>query len=348
MPLAQLYQQAPMRDYAELPYGLIDAMGHEGYLRAMEQQRQLDESAKIYNRQVVNEANPAIIQQQQLANQQQQYMMPTYEAQGLTAKEEIKAGLPYQKAQTGLATQRATQATQENERAKQLAIAPTVGPTAKAQAEAAQNQTELFNFYTGITSPEFRHLVQQAEKDKSGAKAYVAKRFGKWAPQLNALIDKHGPTAALDMFISQLEQAMQRQSLADPAHYRKIAEIQETGAQNARVAGLKQLPEKEYDQFIEAYMLVNPKATRLDAHKAWITARYQPSTTQTFIGPDGKPLFIEQTTKNGGAPQAGGTAVPKTIVIQGTTYEVLGVAPDGSVRIKDPKTGRTGIYNPSK
>ena len=36
----------------------------------------------------------------------------------------------------------------------------------------------------------------------------------------------------------------------------------------------------------------------------------------------------------------------KKITVQGATYDVLGTNKDGSMKIRDPKTGRTGIYRP--
>ena len=95
MGLEQLSYANPLQQLGNLPLGYQGAM----YQPLMQQYQQEEGLRSLYNKQATEGMNPALIQNQQLANQQLQALMPTHQLAGQTAQEQMNIGHTYIKKQ---------------------------------------------------------------------------------------------------------------------------------------------------------------------------------------------------------------------------------------------------------
>lgn len=110
-----------------------------------------------------------------------------------------------------------------------------------------------------------------------------------------------------------------------------------------QVADIKSAPEKFDTRAVKAIM-GQYGVSEAEAIQRYILMK-NPATV--FKTPEGVPYAIEDRVPSGsvGQPQPG-AAPAKTIQVNGVSYEVLKTNPDGSYKIKNPKTGQTGTYTP--
>ncbi len=320
--LQSLYQEQPMKDYFNLGMGAVEGMGYEGYNRAMARQIEQNRLIDMYNQQVVDKANPALIEHQRLANQQQQYMMPTYEEQGMAAKSKMTTPDYYSTARAAeVAKNRAAQAESMNNFAGQQASAPFVAPTTVATAQAAQTAAEgsadtaaTTRMYQVLTDPRMVNVSDTEAKD------YINKRFPNQAKQINALIDKHGFRKAAQMLAEQLKGL----ALLDPKYIQEANKPQ--SQQNL----------DPYALALEAARIrLGPNASKDDVTELAfnLLALRQPSaqpsasteTRRLVQNPDGTYSLVKEKTNTPGiAPE------PAKEVTIPTGAKALGKAPPGT------------------
>lgn len=339
MPLEQLYAKSPMEQFEGLSLGSLMGMQPEEFGQYKTRQQEYNQQIDELNRRAT-EMNPQLIQRERLANQQQQYMMPTYEAQGKKAQAEMGSNLYPTEVASKIAGFGAATAKSNVEEATNKAVLPYAGPAAGAEAKTKMQLNQLDQTITAVNG--FN------ETDPAKVKAIIQQEVPTAAKWILPVIDNQGIEPARKLILSMLDEQRNYLIYRDPKHLQKMQEImaQVQGQKDVAgiTAGAKTAAEKEYSAFIDAYLTVHPKATRLEAHEAWISARYQPD--KTIIGPNGKPIFIEQKT-GATAPTTPAAAgqVPQ-VTIDGVKYDVIGKNQDGSIKIKDPKTGKTGTYRP--
>jgi len=326
MPLAQLYSATPLESYGKLPYGLVQGMGAEGYQQALGRQREFEQAYSDYNQQVINEANPALIESQRLTNKQQQYMMPTYEAQGVAAQTKLKTpgyfdaatqaeltGFGKTSAENKLATETAT---------GQLGTAQNI---ARNASETQNMVTALQRLYTAVTSP---HLTEQ---ELVGGVEKLAPRLLPWVKQSIATAG----LAKTQELVSQMVYKQQEQlALSDPKHIQgralegvKVAGHNIDPVALARAAAISKLGKNasEYDIARETFSLL---ALRTPAGQP-ITSEKQ---TRIVQNNDGTVSFVEETVKTPGNQPAAGTAQPAAAaqVKVPAGWVVIGKAPPGT------------------
>lgn len=182
----------------------------------------------------------------------------------------------------------------------------------------------------------------------------------RWEAGKQELADKYGPEIAqkIPPFSPQEADKLVRKVLS-PKEYMEnqrkaeytrglLARPAKTSAAattvNAKLAAIKQLnldPEEEAAA-IQAVVGARAKPGGRDAAQADAIARYKaqyPLNPLTGQPPKGAPSFDEFMQMNQPAQPTKARTTPEG-------FEIIGENPDGSLKVRDPKTGRTGTYRP--
>lgn len=223
MPLAQLYGGSPMAEYASLPWGAQVALAQD----YKDRQQVYTNLQDVYNKQVTSEYNPQEISRMGLANQQQEYMMPTYEAQGMAAQAKMDTPDYYgASARADVSGFGVTQAENANKRTEATAMAPYVSETATTKAQTGQTKAyteqqvaQMQQMVTALSNPrilnasdaEVTAWVRQRMPNQSASFEKGMKQAGGWA--------KFAP-----IYQAQLNAALQQTASSDPKHMQEMAQ----------------------------------------------------------------------------------------------------------------------------
>ena len=324
MPLEQLYTKSPMEEYAALPFGIRWGMGMDEFQGYESRQKERDALIQRFNRQAVEKYNPALIEQQNLANQQQQYMMPTYQAQGMEAKGKMNTPNYYgAKAESELVGFGAKLAEDKNKIKAAEADAPFIKPIAEAK-----RQSELA--YAKLTST--RNTISSFDGTPEEAIEFIQTKLPKSATYWVKMIQDKGLEPARAMMLShldnQIEHTIQGILKADPTHRMKIAEQASNPKGSINNAELALMaaggdPKKALEllnaqgntseaavvQVARAYAAAehrtNITAADLDKARTQIIApSVKQTTTNLQVGPNGLPVKVETAVSGPGGGQA--------------------------------------------
>jgi hypothetical protein len=232
MPLQSLYQEAPLKEYMDLGPGAMMGLGQESFNAALGRQQERNSLVDVYNQQAVNEYNPAEVSRMGLANQQQEYMMPTYQAQGEEAKAKMEMpGFYNESARAKMAGFSADAAAKTNEQiaseAQKPFVAANVGDTADTAAKVAKLQN-------------YRLAVNAFQGSPEQALAMIQKFDPATAKWIKPVIEQQGLEPARKHILSMLDEVISSHAKSD------IKYIQETSKE-----ALKQGNKSETD--IEFY-----------------------------------------------------------------------------------------------
>lgn len=210
-----------MEEYAALPWGVRWGLGQSGAQDYRTRQQERDKLVDIYNSQAVNEYNPAEIynrnltnRQQELANKQQEYLMPTFKALGIEANTKMDTPGFYQSSiDATQATNNAMRAAKENERVASEAQLPHVGALAGAQAEQKSRVTQLENFRSAVNA-----FDGSAEEAAAWLQAKAPKIYG-W---IGSVLKNKGIEPARRDLLYWIDEQLKSEYLRDSAHIRAV------------------------------------------------------------------------------------------------------------------------------
>ena len=223
--------------------------------------------------------------------------------------------------------------------------APEHMPTAQAYAEQARKRQmeqqqrineELWAAFGGAKSDADMEAGKAYLKER-GAPDQVLKNIPPYSPQAIDRLARMalGPKEYME---HQRKAEYTRGLLARPAKTSAAATTV-----NAKIAAIKQLnlDPGEEAAAIQAVVGARAKPGGRDAAQADAIARYKaqyPLNPLTGQPPKGAPSFEEFMQMNQPA-QPKARTTPEG-------FEIIGENPDGSLKVRDPKTGRTGTYRP--
>lgn len=362
--LEQLYNKSPMEQYGDLSWGLRMGMRPEEFGQYQTRQQEYDRRIDELNRRAT-ELNPHIVEQQRLANQQQQYLMPTHQAMGEAAK--AKMATPnYFQGQAGSELAGFGKAGAEANLAAATArgSTPTAEGIASAQGQTNKIAADLQRIVIGLTN---------SEANPEYLPQFLSSLDPPQAQQIKKLIDTTGLAGARDKFVKGITQM----SLIDPKHIQARdleankavtpkapnewsvlldaanGDPAATKAWNMHVAQNPSASKAAVIQLAEGYARAAGRKTpnTEDYDKANRVVQVMESVVKVeklVKDPKtGQVNLVTETTKGQGTQGGGAQPQPgegKQLTIDGVVYEVIGANPDGSIRIRDPKTGRTGTY----
>lgn len=221
MPLQNLYNTSPLAEFDKLSLGAHLGMSPQMARTYLDRQAGYERLQDLYNTQSVEKYNPAEIRRMELANEQQAYMMPTYQEQGKAAQSKMDTPSYYTAARRADVTgYEAEAAENKNKQVASAAKAPYIQPTTVATAETnldtavtTKNTAETQKLYQMLTDPRITNIT------KEEAVKYVQERFPNQAQKVIPLILKYGVTPTATMFAKHLVQ----QTEIDPKYIHAAA-----------------------------------------------------------------------------------------------------------------------------
>jgi len=319
MPLQSLYNTSPLAEFDKLSLGAHLGMSPQMARNYLDRQTEYENLQNLYNAQVVEQYNPAEIRRMQLANEIEQYKMPTYQAQGMEAQSKMDTPGYYTAAHAAdVAGFQAKKAEDKNKLAGFTAAAPYVQPTTVATSEAGLNTAQTAQD-TAITTKLYQVLTDPnlIKVPKQEAIAYVQKRFPNQAQKIIPLIEKYGTKVAADMIANQLKQ----QVYIDPSYIKEQAKASSAG-QPASVIQLAYA-------YAHAAGRTTPTAEDLEKASKQVMVT-ETRSSELKVGPDGRPILVQTSSKGPDTAKAPAAATPATPVVIPKGYKALGKAPPGT------------------
>lgn len=322
MPLEQLYQDAPMKEWMDYGPLMTQAVGPEGYQYARQRQVERDALIDKLNRQAVEEYNPEEVSRQRLANQQQQYMMPTYEAQGMAAQAQIDTPNYFQQsANTNLTGFGAKSAENINTQTKAEAQRPYIVPTEKIEGDRKVQIGKLQNAI--ITVQNFQGTAEEALP-------VLQKHAPAIARWIEPVLKTQGLEPARALVLQALEQGWRNIALLDPAHMREMDKIKQEGQYNKSGSASEAAVVQLARQYARAAGRDYPNQVDLDRANRQVQV-IETTTKAETVAPaaDGKGVTRTTTTtagqQGGKASTAGGLTTG-----QASGTEPVALAPAGT------------------
>lgn len=336
-----MYGTSPMEQFDKLSLGSLLAMTPEEAAGYKTRQRGYDTLMDKYNQQVINEANPALIEnqrlqnlQQGLTNQQLEALMPTHKASGAAAQALLDTTDYYKtQAQNAMLGQ---QVTGEEQQQKLTGLKAQAPYTAQIAGDTAQQNAQIAragSMAALLLSPE----IQKATEPE--AVEWVMSRMPNQADKILPLIQKHGVTKAAKMFAKQLNDMYK----LNPDYVKAYMQAEHS----LQAAQVRQPTERDSASFIAAYIKDHPGTTELQARMAYEKMKNPPTTTSyrtadgVTMGEQTKTPIYGDSATGGGA--RGGSSVdasknsPVGKIITGSNgkqYRVIGVNQNGTYRVE--------------